>query len=90
MGERFRIAAGVVSTEVDGEITVLDPVLGLYFGLEDAGAAVWRILAHEPDFESLVVHLRQVFDVDEATCREDLAALLTDLRQRGLIETRAG
>ena len=73
---------------VDGEITVLDPTSGTYFGLEHAAARVWEMLATEPSRDEMISRLQDEFEVDEATCRGDVGALLEDLEQRGLVEAR--
>lgn len=86
MSTRYQVAPGVVSTVVDGEVTVLDPRVGTYFGLEDVGASVWRRLGERPDLDRLVDHLLAEFDVSPETCRADTRALLDELVQRGLVE----
>lgn len=90
MTTRYQVAPGVVSTLVDGEVTVLDPRAGLYFGLEDVGASVWQRLVERPDLERLVRHLQGEFDVSTETCRSDVQALLDELVSRGLVEAIDG
>lgn len=86
MSVRYQVVPGVVSTVVDGEVTVLDPRAGVYFGLEDVGARVWQLLAGRPDLETLVRPLLAEFDVTPDTCRDDVRALLDELVERGLVE----
>ena len=88
MPTRYHVSPGVVSTVVDGEVTLLDPRSGVYFGLQDSAARVWELLAQRPTVEALVAALTEEFEVSPDTCGHDVRALLDDLGDRGLIETR--
>ena len=90
MSVHYQVAPGVVSTVVDGEVTVLDPRAGVYFGLEDVGARVWQLLVERPDVPALVRQLQTEFDVAPATCEADVRGLLDELVERGLVETVGG
>ena len=86
MSIRYRIRPGVVSAPVDGEITVLEPVGGVYFGLTDVGARVWELLQEARSLDGLVSQLVEEYEIDRASCMEDLTPLLEELTRRNLIE----
>lgn len=90
MSTHYQVASGIVSTEVDGEVTLLDPRSGVYFGLQDVAARVWELLGDRPTLESLVHALTQEFDVPAEVCSQDVRALLDELGTRGLIEATHG
>lgn len=84
--EAYSVAPGIVSTVVDGEVTILDPRSGVYFGLEEVGASVWRALEAAPiGVDGLVAVVTREFEVDDATCRPDIETLLRELSDRGLV-----
>ena len=83
---RYRTDPAVASSEVDGEITLLDPRSGLYFGLEDVGAEVWRLLAEPRSVAELCDALLAEYDVSQGECEADVSGLLGELVARGLVE----
>ena len=73
-----------MSCELEGEAVLLDPQAGLYFGLNDVGAAIWAMLAGPCRLGDLCGSVTTRFDVDDDTCRDDVRTLLEDLLVRGL------
>ena len=84
--QQLRASREVLSRQLDGETVLLDLGGGRYYSLNEVGSAVWDRLAGEPTLGSLVRALLSEFDVEEATLRADLDALLQDLLERGLVE----
>ncbi|MBL8144154.1 MAG: PqqD family protein [Acidobacteria bacterium] len=74
----------IVSCELDGEAVLLDPQAGLYFGLNDVGAAIWSMLASPCRLGDLCGSIVSRFDVDDDTCRDDVKTLVEELLARGL------
>jgi hypothetical protein len=81
----IQIADDAVATSLDGEAVILDVASGSYFGLEGVGAFVWDHLQNPITFADLVRVTVQAYDIDHATCAEDLSILLGDLRRAGLV-----
>lgn len=79
-------ASQVVATELDGEFVMLDPDSGTYYGLNEVGSEVWRLVATPRRFAELVAHVRARFDVTEDACEADLHALIADLEVRRLVK----
>ncbi|MEZ4320183.1 MAG: PqqD family protein [Myxococcota bacterium] len=83
---QYRISPAVASTELDGEVTILDPRSGLYFGLEDVGGEVWRLLARPHTVRGICAALMDRFEVGPEECESDVVELLQELVDRGLVE----
>lgn len=77
------------STEVDGEVVILNFDQGMYYGLDTVGAFVWKLLAKPREVEELRDAIVDEFDVPPDVCEGDLRELLVDLGDAGLIETVA-
>jgi hypothetical protein len=75
----------VVSAEIDGEVVALDAARGVCFGLDAVGARIWTLIEAPITPETLCARLTTEYDVDAATCRDEVLALLADLRAEGLI-----
>jgi hypothetical protein len=83
---RLRRGPGVTSAEVHGEAVLLDLKRGKYYALNPTGAAVWELLAEPRSREELQTAMLARYDVAPEVLRADLAALLEDLRDNGLVE----
>lgn len=70
---------------VDGETVMFSPDQGLYFGLDAIGTRVWELLAQPRSLHDLCSILGGEYDVDPATCRADVRALVAELREARLV-----
>jgi hypothetical protein len=78
-------APGVVFQEIEGETVLLDVEAERYYALDEVGSRCWELLAEHGDLEKVVASMLAEFDVDEATLRSDLEALLEQLSAAGLV-----
>ena len=85
-----RPAGGVLATEVDGELVLLEPDSGRYFGLNALGVAVWEELAAADQPAAVVERLLARFEVDRATLEADVAQLIAELERAGLLHVVRG
>ena len=68
--------ADQVSCDLEGEAAVLNLKTGVYYGLDDVGASVWRMLNEPRRVEELVDALLGEYEVDREECQRDVIALL--------------
>jgi hypothetical protein len=87
--KRYRRAVELMEAVLDDELVALDTARGECFGFNGPAAAVWADLAKPRTFAQLRDTLMTRFEVDAATCERDLAELLTDLEERGLVDNEA-
>ena len=83
---KMKTCAGVLSTEVDGQAVLMHVEKGIYFGLNDVGALVWRELGSEATIEELCEAVISEFDVETDECKNDVQDLLAQLAEQGLVE----
>ena len=76
------------SCEVGGEAVVLALREGVYYGLNPVGARVWQLVQQPRTLTELCDAVVADFDVDRPTCERDVARLVAQLRERGLVEVR--
>ena len=72
----------------DTEAVMLDIERGTYFGVRDAGRAIWNELEVPTSLDAICARMIERFEVDEETCRRDVGRFLEDLAAQGLIEIR--
>jgi hypothetical protein len=86
---RIQARDDVLSRNLDGEAVLLDMASGVYFGLDEIGTAIWALIADGTTVRAICQKVVSLYDVDEATVRKDLEALVTELQSRGLVDVTA-
>jgi hypothetical protein len=84
-GAVIAVASRVVGTELDGEFVMLDPDSGNYYGLNEVGSAVWRLIASPRRLDEVVAHVCATFEVAPDRCRADVEHLVSELANRQLV-----
>lgn len=80
------VGPDVVFRELDGEAVVLNLGTGLYYGLNDTGTRMWQLLEAHRGVRRVFDALRDEFEVSDDRLRDDLLALLEQLRDKGLVD----
>ncbi len=80
----FVMAPSVLSREVDGEMVLLNLDTEQYYGLDPVGSCILDRITRQP-FEQALEALAVDYEVDEATLRRDVNALLDKLLAAGLL-----
>ncbi len=75
-----------MSCDLDGEAAVLHMPSGVYFGLDEVGARIWRLLEREIRVEEIERALVAEYEVDAGACAEDVCRLLEEMRDAGIVE----
>lgn len=79
-----------VSSELNGEVVVLNHQDGVYFGLDaGVGALIWRTLQTPRRVGEIMAAVMDAYDVDRDRCTHDVTSLLNELLRAGLIRTAA-
>ena len=84
------IAPDVLGSELGTEVVMLNLRDATYYGLDDVGAEVWRLIQEPVTIARVVASLVGTYDVDPQRCRADILNLVATLRERGLVEVRDG
>jgi hypothetical protein len=56
-----------------------------YYSLDDVATRMWQLLAEHGDVGTVVEQLLAEYDADKATLHRDLANLIAELAEEGLI-----
>lgn len=83
------VAAGDhLSCELAQEAAILDFKSGLYYGLDEVAARIWKPIAAPRTVGEICTALVAEYEVEPAVCERDVIALLGELAAKGLAETR--
>ncbi len=87
---KFVRSGSPLTAEVDGELVMLDPQTSKYFGLDAVGHRIWDLLEAPTTLDDVVGRLIGEYDVDADRCSTEVAALVDDLVDAGLVERIEG
>jgi hypothetical protein len=81
---------GNISCDLAGEAALLDFRSGIYYGLDEVGARIWKLIAEPRTVGEICDTIFAEYDVEAEVCERDVVALLGELVARGLAESRDG
>ena len=67
------------------ELIIFDPRSNATNRLNATAAAIWRCWREEPDVERAALRLHQMFEVELATARECVVAMVKQFQELGLV-----
>jgi len=86
---RVSVPDTVLLRELAGESVVLNLETEKYFGLDEVGTRMWLVLTTADSIESGYEILRGEYDVEPERLRADIAELLGQLVEHGLLVVHA-
>lgn len=75
-----------IESEVDGEVVALNIDKGQCYGLNKLGSHVWKMLVVPVSVDQICTELLEEYDVDRATCEQQVLELLAKLENYELVE----
>jgi hypothetical protein len=76
----------VMFRELEGEAVLLNLDSECYFGLDDVGTRMWRVLTKSNSIQDAFEILLTEYEVEPDLLREDLIDLLERLVEKGLLK----
>jgi DNA-binding MarR family transcriptional regulator len=86
MHAQLRIADNVLFQPIADEAVILNVNAERYYGLDDVATRAWQLLMEYGETEAVIRQMMAEYEVDEATLRQDITALVASMEQRGLIK----
>jgi hypothetical protein len=77
-----------VSTNLSGEMVILNLNSGVYYGLDKVGARIWSLIQDAQTVNDVINTILDEYDVEPERCERDIVSLLQKLSAEGLIEVR--
>ncbi len=76
----------VIIQVLDNEAVLLHLKTEQYYTLDSTGLRIWQLLTEHEEPEAVVADMQKEFDVNEATAQSDVARLVNELNQEGLVD----
>jgi hypothetical protein len=78
-------SSDLLVSEFGTELVILNLKDGVYYGLEDVGLRIWKLLQQPTTIAAILEALVAEYDIDGKRCERDVRALLSELSSRGLV-----
>ncbi len=75
-----------VSSDLGGEVAILDLKVGMYYGLDEVGARIWELIQEPQRVGDIRNTLVAEYEVEPDRCERDVMILLQRLADEELIE----
>jgi len=83
--QRLSVPDNVMFRELEGESVILDLDSEQYFGLDEVGTRMWRLITEAESIAAAFDDLVVEYDVEAEALREDLSELIDTLIDKGLL-----
>ncbi len=81
----LQIRDDVVYREVEGRLVAFSLDSGEYVALDDIGTEIWRFIEQDGRVDRVRAALLAAYDIDEATCDQELRGFISMLQSRRLV-----
>jgi Coenzyme PQQ synthesis protein D (PqqD). len=88
--DRVRVPDDVLISNLQEESVILNLNSERYFGLDNVGTRMLSVLSASNSIEAAYEVLKGEYDVDAQVLRQDLASLIENLLQQGLVTIEHG
>lgn len=85
MTTRVSVSPEVLLQEVGGEAVLLDLQSECYFGLDEVGTRIWRLIETNGELGNVHLTLLAEYDVEPSRLESDISDLVSRLLDAGLI-----
>ena len=82
----IKAVAEHVSCDLAEEEVILNIKNGVYYGLDDIGALIWKLVQPGITVNQVVNTVISEYDVDREKCAKDMIDFFTNLESYGLID----
>ncbi len=85
----IEIPPDVVSRELEGEQVLLDMASGTYFGLNEAGSLIWKLLLESKSKAEITAEIVSCYDVTIDEASKDIEHLFSLMQEKKLLKIKA-
>ena len=87
---KVNVSDRVIFEKLDGQVIMLDLGGGTYYKLNWSGSEIWTLIRQHGDLTKVEDSIVERYDVDRNSAREQVARLVDELENRGLLVVDRG
>lgn len=81
----YQINDDIICQEMDGQMVLLNPITGDYFGLDALSAHIWQLLQELGSADDVLECMCEAFNESRDKLQQDLAVFLSQLEASSVI-----
>ena len=74
-----------IASEMQDEVAILDPRSGMYFGLDQVGSTIWKLIQQPIRVKDIQDAIMEEYDVARNQCEKDLYFVLKEMSDHRLV-----
>lgn len=87
LSSRISKKVDLLSSEIDGEVVMMNIETGRYIGMNKVGSEIWKIIDEgQTSIASICEKLLQIFKIDKSTCEQEALSFCSQLFKENLIQ----
>lgn len=83
---KVKIPEHVYFSIIDDECVLLNTQTGVFYGLDEIGTRMWRLIEEYGNLELVVQEILKEYEVTEDKLRLDISSLVESLHKAGLVK----
>ncbi len=84
---KYRRSPEALHSEIGDDVVALHVRQGHCYGMDNVAADVWRMLDRPIGLSEICDRLKERYEVDDLTCRQEVGRFIEAMRKEQLIET---
>ncbi|MCE7992571.1 MAG: lasso peptide biosynthesis PqqD family chaperone [Roseivirga sp.] len=76
---------GLLDSEIDGETVMMSVEQGNYYGLNQVGTEIWKLIESPIKVEDICKALVKEYKVEQDTCEKEVLSFLNDLTSEKIV-----
>ncbi len=83
--KKIVVSENVFVQEIDDEIVMLDMNSENYFGLNNIGSEIWKLMQEKETIQEIYEAMKDAYDIDGETLKNDIENLFANLEKNRLV-----
>ena len=85
-GTVIKSAKEILFQHYDDELLAVDTQGSVCYSLNESAGRIWALIETPTSLGAICTHLLAEYDIDDATCLQEVSAVLHELRDAGLVQ----
>jgi GH35 family endo-1,4-beta-xylanase len=81
----MRINSNIVWRKIDDTIFIIDPLNEKIHELNETASIIFEMIIKNKKIDEIEKKILKEYDVDEKECRKDILAIISELKEKGVI-----
>ena len=75
----------MIHANMGEELVIMSLTNGKYYGINDVGSAIWKLLENSLTIDQLIYKLSDIYGISAEQCQKDIEVFLINMEDQGII-----